>query len=498
MRVCPKCNLPYPNGIERCVRDQSPLSALQDFIEDNAPLVRGNLIGELVGNYKIIKKLGSGAMGTVYQATHISIGKEVAVKILNENCAQNEQILERFYQEARSLAKLNHENIVQILDFGCTGDGLAYLVTELLIGQSLDDLLNKEKTFPPARAIAIASQICRGLEAAHQFKIIHRDLKPENIHLVRFADNNDFAKLLDFGIAKQLNSNTAAAGLTKAFIGTPAYMPPEQAHETDERSDIYSVGVILYQMLSGVVPFDGANMVDVLYKHLTEPPKPLVQHDPKIPKQLDEIVQRCLAKQKDQRFSSAKELHQALRSLDLERLEAESLEDSPTEAVDVDLRALPTHANPIQPTAKAANKVIFSTTLSGGTGELKSLPPPKKNTLLYGSLGALAFTGIVGFVLFSGPTQQAEQLIAAAKPVVAPVVVPTKEPTKIEEPQTQAVATQPAVEPIQEPATEPTKAPVEPVKAVETPRKNETPKNPISKPKDPKIDPLGKPKGSLD
>ena len=502
MRVCPKCNLPYPNSIERCVRDQSPLSALQDFIEDNAPLIRGNVIGEIVGNYKIIKKLGAGAMGTVYQASHLSIGKEVAVKILREDCAQNENILERFYQEARSLAKINHENIVQILDFGCTSDGMAYLVTELLIGQSLDAVLSKEKILTPVRAVGIASQICRGLEAAHQLKIIHRDLKPDNIHLVRFADTTDFAKLLDFGIAKQLNSNTAAVGMTKAFIGTPAYMPPEQAQETDERSDLYSLGIIMYQMLVGVVPFEGANMVDVLYKHLTEPPKPMSQIDASIPKELDEIVLRCLAKQKDQRFNSAQELQQALKALDLQstRIISFSMEDSPTEFVD---RSLPTNANPVfSETEKPNHDVIFHTTLSGGSGELRRAARPKNNTLLLGAVGAVVFTAIVGGVLLSSAETSAPTLITATPNKIAPSVVP---PVNASVAASLPLETEPATQPTTiQPTNVPAPLPVElptPVEIKALPNKVEK-KQPIIKkemPKPPdKKDPFGKPKGSLE
>jgi serine/threonine protein kinase len=493
MRVCPQCNLPYPDNIERCVRDQSPLSALQNFIEDNAPLIRGNIIGEIVGNYKIIKKLGAGSMGTVYQASHLSIGKEVAIKILREDCAQNENILERFYQEARSLAKLNHENIVQILDFGCTSEGLAYLVTELLIGQSLDAALNKEKTFTPARAVGIASQICRGLEAAHHLKIIHRDLKPDNIHLVRFADHLEFAKLLDFGIAKQLNSNTAAAGMTKAFIGTPAYMPPEQAQETDERSDLYSLGVILYQMLVGVVPFEGSNMVDVIYKHLTEPPKPLRQIDASIPKELEDIVLRCLAKQKEQRFGSAQELQQALKTFELQPARSTSLftEDSQIEPVD---SLMQTYQSLPAATREINNDVIFHTTLSGSSGEQRAVRP-KSNTLLFGAVGAVAFTGIVSGVLFSGteaPAQASTPITAEPSTSMAPIAA--KEPQSIVASQPVVASTQPKEQPVSMPNKLSTTIELN---QVENKQQLIKPKEAL-KPLPEKKDPFGKPKGSLE
>lgn len=477
MRVCPKCNLPYPNSVERCVRDQSTLSALQDFLEDNTPLARGNLIGEIIGNYKIHKRLGAGAMGTVYQAQHLSIGKEVAIKILRDDCAQQEAILERFYQEARALAKLNHENIIQILDFGCTQDGLAYLVTELLVGQSLEACLRKESPLGPKRAVSIIGQICRGLEAAHQLKIVHRDLKPDNIFLVRFADNPEFVKILDFGIAKQLDSNTTA-GLTKAFVGTPAFMPPEQGSDIDARSDIYSLGIMLYQMLTGTVPFEGANMVDVLYKHLIEAPRPPRELNPNIPASLEAIVLRCLEKQKEQRFPSAQALGQALR--------------------EAEVYSGPSIPLPKTPESDEPPPKPFQTTLNGGTGEIQSVPePPKRQSLLIGAVGAAALLlgfGVVWALSGDAPSPTAPPKVeAASQPQSTPQ--PKEQPAPTPTPEEKPASAPACVEGACPPATpEPTPKEDPKPKVIKPDKKKADPKDTKKPPKD---DPFGEAKNPL-
>ena len=303
MRVCPKCNTPYPDAIQQCAKDGTALTTLLEIIEERSAAPARNLSGEVIGNYRIGKRIGAGGMGAVYQGTHLSIGKDFAIKILREDCADNSTLLDRFLQEARSVARISHENVVQITDFGCTSEGRTYLVMERLIGQSLEDLLQREKRLLPARALHIAAQICDALGAAHQLGIIHRDLKPDNVFLIQSRGDPDFVKVLDFGIAKQLEeSRDHGLTMTRQLVGTPMYMAPEQGTSVDNRTDIYALGVTLYRMVTGRLPFEGANVMDILYKHISETPKPPIELEASLPLALNNAILTALAKEPAKRF----------------------------------------------------------------------------------------------------------------------------------------------------------------------------------------------------
>jgi serine/threonine protein kinase len=258
--------------------------------------------------------LGQGGMGVVYEGMHLSIQKLVAVKVIHKEKAKDEESLERFFQEARAIAKIENEHIVQILDFGCTQDGRPYLVMERLQGKSLPG----ETRFSIARAIHIAKQICRGLAVAHAQKIVHRDLKPDNVFLVSNHSTPDFVKLLDFGIAFQLpelGEDIDAKRLTgeTQVMGTPHYMSPEQARgKVDSRTDIYAVGVLLYEMVTGKVPFDGTNAADILVKHLTQKPQPPSQLCPEISLALEETILKAMSKRLQDRYQKVEDLLEAL------------------------------------------------------------------------------------------------------------------------------------------------------------------------------------------
>jgi tRNA A-37 threonylcarbamoyl transferase component Bud32/tetratricopeptide (TPR) repeat protein len=279
-------------------------------------------IGTLIGDrYRVIELVGSGGVGTVYRAEHVLMKKAVALKLLHPELGRIEEVARRFEREAQSASRLSHPHIIQVTDFGRTPDGILYLVMELLVGESLAAAIERSRRIPVERAVGIMRQVLSALKHAHALGVVHRDLKPENIMLVRREDlgTRDNVKLLDFGIAKMSEDAPATdAPLTQAGIvfGTPRYMSPEQAvgENTDHRSDLYSCGVILYEMLTGRRPFDGDSAVKIIASHLTANPTPLraVAPEAQIPRALDEVVLHALAKSRDERVPSAAEFEQRL------------------------------------------------------------------------------------------------------------------------------------------------------------------------------------------
>lgn len=269
----------------------------------------------LDGRYRLDSLIGEGGMGDVYRATHVHLDTQFAVKLLKPEFVANKTAIKRFRREAMAAGRINHQNAVRVTDFGVTSDNIVYLVMELVEGQSLRSLMREEGQMNYLRAVSIVRQICGAVEAAHQSGVIHRDLKPENI-LVVPAQGAELVKVLDFGIAKLRETKTDAF-LTQAgmIIGTPQYMSPEQCQgkELDHRSDIYSIGILLYEMLSGVVPFDAESTLEVVYNQLHQPPRPLTQIVPHIPAALARVVLRALEKEPGKRQSSALQLSDELK-----------------------------------------------------------------------------------------------------------------------------------------------------------------------------------------
>ena len=275
-------------------------------------------VGSTVGNYQVVKKLGSGAMGSVYLAEHPMIGKRVALKVIHADLADNEEMVSRFFNEARAVTQIGHQNIVEVIDFGQSPEGDNFIVMELLEGRSLGDLIKESPILDVGRAQHIAIQIADGLEASHQRGIIHRDLKPDNVFLIPRLGDPDFVKILDFGLAKLTQGGGALSHKTRAgsVLGTPHYMAPEQCEgkpDIDHRVDVYALGCIMYQMLCGRVPFPGEGFGEVLVKHLREPPALPTKLNPTIPRPIEAIILHALAKRKEFRFQSMKEVARALR-----------------------------------------------------------------------------------------------------------------------------------------------------------------------------------------
>jgi tRNA A-37 threonylcarbamoyl transferase component Bud32 len=367
-------------------------------------------IGHTIGNYRITAKLGEGGMGVVYLAEHPVIGKKVAMKAIHPELSKNSDVVSRFVTEAKAVNQIGHEHIVDIADFGNTSDGEFYFVMEYLQGESLSDRLRRETRLDAGSALSITAQIADALNASHEQGIIHRDLKPENIFLCNNrGPGRDFVKVLDFGLAKLTLSDQKVSHKTRtgSVMGTPYYMSPEQCEgkiEIDHRADIYSLGVLLFEMLTGKVPFGGDGYGEIIVKHVTMPPPSVRSINEDLPEEVDLILYRALAKDRDQRFQTMAEFEEAL--LDPARYAS----SAPVVGIPEDLSGVARAAAPMARAEMDARSKIgygsglevdrppggIPSTFREGRGELiDRLIPRKRSSLLFFYVGVAAFAAAV-------------------------------------------------------------------------------------------------------
>ncbi|HVJ92854.1 MAG TPA: protein kinase, partial [Labilithrix sp.] len=276
--------------------------------------------GLVAGKYELVRKIGRGGMGSVWEARHASLGTSSAIKFIEAEYADSQEARSRFDKEAKAAATIQSKHAIQIYDHGVTEDGRPYIVMELLQGEALDKRLERAGRMSLQETAKVLHQVCRGLARAHDRGIIHRDLKPENIFLVRGPDDDDeVAKVLDFGIAKMSgspgNSGITSGTKTGAILGTPFYMSPEQARglkNVDHRTDVWSLGVIAYRCVCGELPFDGESVGDLLVKICTAPPPVPSRVLPELPPNFDAWFMRALEREPERRFSNVTELSDAL------------------------------------------------------------------------------------------------------------------------------------------------------------------------------------------
>ena len=400
------------------------------------------------GTYKIVRLVGAGGVGEVYEATHTRLSGRYAVKVLLGEVSKHEDVLKRFQREAEVTSALRHPNIVQVVDFNRLDDGTPYLVMEYLDGVELAQEIQQKGPIPLARVVDLVGQLASGLAAAHSQKIIHRDLKPQNLFLVRLSgDEREIVKILDFGISKV---REAATKLTRqaSIVGTPQYMAPEQARglidEIDERTDLFSLAAITYEMITGRPPFRGEAIEAILYQVVHEQPTPFSQPLPAI----ESVVMRGMAKNKLDRYSGVRDFHQALAKA----------AESTTLPAPVERTLLPPEsANPAEPEEPRLPTAILTstTTLSDATGAVSSEKTVKVRGRgrLWFVAAALAIAGIVSLLLWwrAGGPPPPPPTVPAAKTAVLPapqppppaakaVVVPPPDAGSAAAPQAEAAA----------------------------------------------------------
>ncbi len=283
-----------------------------NFIAD----VRDPLVGAVIQDrYRIVRKLGEGGMGRVYEGEHLLVRRRVAIKCLHAQYASNADVLARFLREAQAASSIGHEHIVDVLDMGKLADGSPFMALEFLAGCDLRQALDEAGALPVGRAVRIVRQVCDAVAAAHDKGIVHRDLKPENVFLIQRGDNADFVKVLDFGIAKFHSGDGAARTGTGVMVGTAAYMAPEQienSRDVDHRADLYSLGVILYVLLAGTTPFQSESIARLAYEVCMVPPPSVLSVRSDVPAELAAVIERLLAKRREDRFQSCADLSAAL------------------------------------------------------------------------------------------------------------------------------------------------------------------------------------------
>ncbi len=302
MKLCPVCLTEYPDDKKFCERDGSGL---------RSTAATTDLVGQVIAErYHVVKKLGEGGMGQVYLAEHVKMGRRSAIKVMNPSMVHDPDAVSRFNREAANASRITHPNVCAIYDFGETPDGMIYLAMEFVEGEPLTDVLARDGALPPVRAAHVFFQVADALQAAHDLGIVHRDLKPDNIMITHRRDGSDVVKVVDFGIAKAVGGDESQkVTKTGLVVGTPEFMSPEQlsGDKLDGRSDLYSLALVLFKMLTGKLPFEATTVQEVMIKRLTDEPQKLAQARPDLafPTGLQETLDAALTRNPVERYQSA-------------------------------------------------------------------------------------------------------------------------------------------------------------------------------------------------
>ena len=417
MKVCTTCGSEWPDDTKFCPNDASALRPSTD----TADLV-GTVIAE---RYHIVEKLGEGGMGAVYLGEHVKMGLKVAIKVMAQAIASDPDAIARFNREAKNAARIKHPNVCAIHDFGETPDGLIYLAMEFIEGESLTDLLKREGALSPQRAVSILRQCSEALQSAHDLGIAHRDLKPDNIMITEARDGTDIVKLVDFGIAKAVTGE-AGQTVTKSglVVGTPEYMSPEQVSGDvlDGRSDIYSLGLVFFRILTGSLPFQTDTLQDALTARLLGEPMKLQESVPgaDFPPRLQEVMDRALATSRSDRYASA---------IDFGKDAVDAVSGMPTTAPQVDLEGA-THLIDTGGTADRAGIMVSGAESRAPTPETPQPVPQaaRRRTRTRIVVGGIA-TVAAAFALWLTAPWQAGKDATEVPPAIAPSETPVGQET---------------------------------------------------------------------
>lgn len=422
----------YPESQSRCPEHKVALCEPEDLLR----------IGQALGPYQLEEVLGVGGMGVVYLARHTTLGKQVAVKILSGHYRVRPNAARDMLREAQAASRLHHPHIININDFGTTDDGAAYIVMEYLSGEDLRSLIARLGRLSFSRASRIVRQIASALGAAHRAGIVHRDLKPENIFLIRDdgerrdSEDEDLVKVLDFGLAKVLDMEPSTRTREGVIAGTPHYMSPEHVRNAniDGRSDVYSLGVLFYQMVTGRLPFKGGSVAEVLMGHVSLPTVPPIELVPTLEDGVNRVILRCLEKAPERRYQTMEQLIEALRKVTPRpdvtgphRL-AEAVDLGETRDVSgsaqIASRSHPAHSlRSLSTSAEFLDRPAAEGSVSEAVGESVSgsaiFPSPwrRRRTVLFASgAAALVAIGLTGLFLSRGPQKVEPARVVAATP----------------------------------------------------------------------------------
>jgi len=389
LKVCPTCGTEYPLSERFCPRDGTALRS------SNA---QGDLMGSIIAErYHILKKLGEGGMGTVYLAEHVKMGRKAALKVMNPGMNSDPDAIARFNREAANASRLNHPNVCGIYDFGETPDGLIYLAMEFIEGESLTSLIEKNKFLAAPRAASIIHQAADALAVAHDYGIVHRDLKPDNIMIARGRDGSDMVKVVDFGIAKASSSDAQKVTKTGLVVGTPEYMSPEQlaGDKLDGRSDIYSLGLVAFNCLTGLLPFPSNSAQEAMIMRLTDQPKTLAEMKPDVawPEELQAVMDKVLARDANERYQKSSEFGRDIAKA-VENMPAAVAAAAGTMVMGAPAAELP--KTRMAPKAGATAKIEAPS----ATATVPAAAPAKKSPMVMVIAGVVVLAGAGGAMVF--------------------------------------------------------------------------------------------------
>jgi len=417
MNYCPLCERTYGDHLAVCPEDGAALR--------KSALPEDRFLGHTIkGRYRVLRKLGAGGMGAVYLAEQVSIDRKVALKVLRPDFSNDSQFVHRFRREARLAAALNHRNVVTIYEFDQAEDGSLFIAMEYLQGRTLDEVIRQDAALPVGRAVRLGQQIAQGLEAAHRAGVIHRDIKPQNI----MVGPGDEVKLMDFGIARL--ADAAASGLTTAgvVIGTPGYMAPEQIEggEITNQTDIYAFGVLLYEMLTGRLPFSAPSARAVLAKQLCEIPVRVGTLNPKVPPAIERVVMQALEK-----ASRARQRDMAEVMAGLQGTSRQAMADMPNTAGVLEEGEPQSGVDPLA-TTRVASPTGVMPAAPGGAGWKRIGAGVGAAALLGGLVLGIWFGGLDLFRPAKPVAPPQVRVVAPAPPASSPTEAPS--PRSVPEP----------------------------------------------------------------